>query len=694
MELTPDTPDAQLARLSIPSRGSQRRRRTLERLANICTAPDVSVAVRFSTDEAYCHVPDATDGDDEAGDGEPIDVAGTAGGGLSSGDRAVDYEVVIPTQGYDQVRTEMAPERWDKRVQVALLFHELGHVKYSDFGRLSERLEATDPEWREVLRRLYNAAEDGVVETQMAAEFNVREDFVVLNSTLAALETEQHDAYNELFAEARDGAGVDGDTGVGGDSPLDGNTSVGGATAPGDGAPDPAGVLRGDPDRRPLTYTVLEALCVGLLDRGFGDSTRFAEIVDPDAERRVVRDGRADVVRTLEPRLDDLMADLLAEPDGARRVDRCVEFFESIREHLDPLPRVQLTGVEVPRVRPEDTDAPAITNPAPAHLLPGDDVTTAHVTGGDSHNTGTCDVSGSDETPSRPAGTLTEETVSRAVATFDDSTVLPSESRDRSPLEREATRFRSYISRSDTDLERAGVAEPAPGVADDARWQQATQAARQLRADLQAQLRRRRRTKLAGGHRSGSLDAHRVVRVKQGSDRVFARREAGDDRDYSCVVVLDRSGSMAGNRITAAEDAAAQLAYALSSVGVDVSVLSVWRSTPWLEVPFGSDPGEHVDRLLTGRASGATPLSPLLGFARDRVRGGDGAVPMVFVVTDGRPDDESAYKTELDRCTFPVFGVYLADGSRSHSQFFDRMVASSPTDVDRTLRSLVRNMLR
>jgi len=216
MELTPDTPDAQLARLSIPSRGSQRRRRTLERLANICTAPDVSVAVRFSTDEAYCHVPDATDGDDEAGDGEPIDVAGAAGGGLSGGDRAVDYEVVIPTQGYDQVRTEMAPERWDKRVQVALLFHELGHVKYSDFGRLSERLEATDPEWREVLRRLYNAAEDGVVETQMAAEFNVREDFVVLNSTLAALETEQHDAYNELFAETRGGAGVDGDTGVGG----------------------------------------------------------------------------------------------------------------------------------------------------------------------------------------------------------------------------------------------------------------------------------------------------------------------------------------------------------------------------------------------------------------------------------------------------------------------------------------------
>lgn len=143
--------------------------------------------------------------------------------------------------------------------------------------------------------------------------------------------------------------------------------------------------------------------------------------------------------------------------------------------------------------------------------------------------------------------------------------------------------------------------------------------------------------------------------------------------------------------VRTAENAVAQLAAALYGVGVDVSVLSVWKGRPCLELPFGGDPGDHVDRLLTGRADGGTPLASLLTVARHRIAYGAGTVPFVVVVTDGHPDDETAYADALERCSFPVYGVYLSGERDGDPAFFDRLVHASPDDLGRTLRRLARS---
>lgn len=599
MELTPGTDRSRLRRLSIPERGSERSRRTLERLANICTARDVDVTVRFTEDGSYC-TPDA-------------DAGGAA------------YEVYIRTERLPQVRTDLPPRRWDRRVQHGLLFHELGHVKYSDFERLSAIRDGLAPEWREPFRRLANAAEDGAIEAQMAAEFDVVADFIVLNDTFAGLETRRLRAAAGAFDEGS------------------------------------------------LTYTVLEALVVGLLDRGFGDSGRFAEIVDPGCPDRTVRDGQREVVASLEPELDTFMDRTLSEPDGTERVELARSFFESVRPTLSELPRAQRTRLAPATPRPNDAEG-AVGDPDRATALAAD----------------WNDMDVTDEAGPAAVGELTGADVASAAATLadaDDDRLDDGES----PRETEAAALLDIVEGS-SGLDRAGVVEPEDGTGDRERWRTARRAGQRLARDLESRLRRRRRSRRRSGYRAGRIDSDRVVDVHLGDDRAFQRREPGDRRDYVCLIVLDRSGSMCEEEIAAAESATAQLAVAFDEVGVDVSVLSVYEDCPWLELPFGGAPIEHVDHLLRGDTGGGTPLSGGIEVARERVEGGDGHRPFVVVVTDGQPDDEAAYERTLAACNFHVYGVYLTDDGTldGHESFFDRVTAATPETVDRTLRTLAR----
>lgn len=616
MELTSNTSRSRLSQLSIPPRGSVRTRRDLQRLANICTPRSVSVTVEFDETDAHCRP-------DEGRDGEA-------------------YVITIPTEKIDQVRTDLPARVWDKRVQVALLFHELGHALYSDFDRFESVQSQLAPEWHEPFRTVYNAAEDGVIETQVAREFDTREDFIVLNDTFAGLAERTRRGRAALFDE-------------------------------GDVA---------------IRHTVLEAIAIGLLDNGFGNSGRFEAILDPGDRSRIVKNGHRDIVESIRPRLETYMADMLSESDGSERVDLALEFFEDIRPDLDPLPTVQLDRLDSGSPRPVDLVEDTVGDPDTATHLPDSDAARAHVVAVET----AAAIDGQS-----PPGRLRTADVSEAAAEMTVAGDTARAGETRSAMEREATRLLELVT-SNEDLDRAMVTDPDRGDGDRARWTRAAQRSERLRRALDAQLRRRRRTRRQRGHRSGSLDGRRVTQIAQGNDRVFTRRERGDDRDYTCLVVLDRSGSMQG-RMEAAENATAQLVTALYEVGVDVSVLSIYEGCPWLELPFGGAPRDHVDHLLTGRTSGGTPLSDALAIARHRVPKGDGEVPLVFVVSDGAPNNEQAYIAELDRCTFPVFGVYVVDDPEQaidsgHSDFFDRMVAAEPDGVSQALTELTRTLFK
>ncbi|WP_246391703.1 vWA domain-containing protein [Halosimplex pelagicum] len=563
------------------------------------------------------------------------------------------YEILIPTEKYEQHGTDLPQGLWDRSLQVAFLFHELGHVYYSDFDRFGDCLKGVGGRWRDLFRMVYNTVEDGVIETQVANEFNVTGDFIVLNEVLANRADRRHRQYVELFdLETVDGEPVQ-------------------------------------------SYTVFEALAVGLLDRGFVDSGRFDAIVDPGNERRVVHNGRRDALVDLIPVMDDYVTEMLSDPSGTKRVTRAREFFESARATFESLPPLQSNRLQTAPVRPADARARQDWGVKPADKLPDERAANERVTGDqrDERTTqsGTgqrAEVGSTDD--HRPPGSLEDETV-RRVARQRTRAQASRGTTGRSPLEQEARRLLGIVDDDTTDLEKVVVVDPVEE-GDMERWTAAVDRSRKLQQDLATQLRRERRPRDTGGYRAGRLDGRRLVAANRGTQRVFTRRESGTMKDYSCLVVLDRSGSMDGDPIRTAETATAQLVHALFEVGVDVSVLSVWEGTPCLEVPFGARPADHVDRLMTERADWGTPLSTAVAVSRKRIDRGEGSYPFVVVVTDGEPDDPTRYRSELEKCTFPVFGVYIGADSGSHTEFFDHITYADADSLERTLQRLVRTL--
>jgi hypothetical protein len=114
---------------------------------------------------------------------------------------------------------------------------------------------------------------------------------------------------------------------------------------------------------------------------------------------------------------------------------------------------------------------------------------------------------------------------------------------------------------------------------------------------------------------------------------------------------------MGNGAVTAAETGALTTAAALESIGVSVTILDLYESETRLVKTGVEEVSELYGRVLTEQTGGGTPLASALSLVRTRFREAEN--PFVIVVTDGRPDDVGAYKTELESVTFPVLGVYL-----------------------------------
>lgn len=619
MRLTADTDPEAVAQGLRPVRAGEPRRQELERLAGLCAPRAYDIHVRLVPTGAACR---------------PREEPGA-------------YEIRIPTKRYEQVHTDLPPAAWDRLMQVTLLFHELGHVLYSGFGRYYEYQSDVDSRWQYLFKTVYNAAEDAAIEAQLAAEFRLERDFRIKSRTLSTIADRRHEEFVELFDLAE--------------------------------AAEPV-----------QQYTLYEALRLALIDRGTIDSGRFAELRDPDCDRRSIKGDHEAALTTIDTESEAYMGRMLSEPDPAARVDLAYEFFETVRPVFEATPPLQRRRLQTTAVRPDDVVATSNWSPGRADRLAGR-------SGGRSRS-GPASGSGSGGLV-RPDADTDEPLVDPTTPGSGADVIDARQGRHRggagggngqTRMRREVSNLVDLVTDDSTPVEEVRVAEPASDGGE--RWPELRASGRRLEEQLRTRLRRERRPQATPGTRQGRIDNRRLVAATQGSDRVFSRTTPGAEKDYSCQLVLDRSGSMA-SRIAAAEDAVGQLTAALYAVGVDVSVLSLYESIVNLELPFGVDPAACADRILTGRIAGQTPLADAITLTRHRLGHGEGTVPFVVVVTDGHADDIDAYQRQVDRCHCPVYGIYL-DDERDHGTYFDRVVYASTDTVEPTLRDLVRNVFR
>lgn len=209
-----------------------------------------------------------------------------------------------------------------------------------------------------------------------------------------------------------------------------------------------------------------------------------------------------------------------------------------------------------------------------------------------------------------------------------------------------------------------------PGLVDESRCVAATS---RMRARLMGLLQAVKRLPERFGTSGRKLAVNRIIKMKTGDPRIFRKRVEAIAVNTAVVVLLDRSGSMTGDKITTARNAAFSLHHTLMgvsgvkvhSVGFDmadedqtyppIQVLCNWGDKPRPE-GFGVTAGD------------CTPTPWALWYARAELLFRPEPRKIVLLVTDGRPEgwdgiaeDTHAATARLNRDGIEIAAIGIFD---------------------------------
>lgn len=609
--------------------------------------------------------------------------------------------IVITTREFEQAATNLSRDVYDMTVQEALLIHEVGHVLYTDHSAFQRTLSRVDLKYKGAYKRLWNSLEDGAIEEQLRQRFNVEDEIFVANANIM------------------------------GDKIQDGDNDA----------------------LQSQEVDLYGAVTIGCLDLAVYDSGKFSRLRDQNDSSLTMRsDVERDLLEELVPVLKDAVADVLTESDPVDRTERIHEFWCEVRDKLDEAEDegqnqedAEQTGDEAGDGdgdgdagdgeetlgdlfgggSGEDGDGDGEPQEVEVEVMPvdkPDDTENADIGGGQA----------ADRLDNKDEEDVKEDLDAVADPEQESPDEKPEEDNDgdseggsggdesereddieetrRGQLREEAQEVNGaeeLLGEIDQytdvmeDLDQSGdyagqveIAVPDNRDLDDlTRWNEAQRRSRQVSQYLRQSLREERRSRRVKNQKSGRFDRSRMVNAERGSTRVFESEEEGNEKDYDCMVVVDRSGSMGGDRMELAEDAVTTLALSLEEVGVGVSVLGMLNHTGTLENAFGRDIENDRGMLLSNATGGSTPLSKTLALGRERMeQKADSDNRFMIVVTDGKPDNGQQYREELNKCTFPVLGVYVDTGA-DDSDLFHRQVKVSSGDIEEAVTRLARQAM-
>lgn len=194
-------------------------------------------------------------------------------------------------------------------------------------------------------------------------------------------------------------------------------------------------------------------------------------------------------------------------------------------------------------------------------------------------------------------------------------------------------------------------------------------------------------------HSGMQIDSSRIWSGRLGGS-VFVRKDEGIDLNAAVSIVVDRSGSMADIIGQAAQAAVAtMLAFDVPGIKTQVTVF------PWHD---GHEEGvsvikrwEESPRQLAGRVSnlsvsGCTPMAEAILFAASDISRRDESLKIVMVVTDGDPDDREAAVHVIERARESGITVVALGIGVDPSGVFSTKYASMIKDVGELSSSMVR----
>lgn len=172
-----------------------------------------------------------------------------------------------------------------------------------------------------------------------------------------------------------------------------------------------------------------------------------------------------------------------------------------------------------------------------------------------------------------------------------------------------------------------------------------------------------------GGKKSGQLHTRKAYRAAAGNPRIFRKRHALGALDYTFGVIIDRSGSMQGQKLDAAFRCTVLVAEALYRAQLPCFIIP-WQTEPDHLKPAKADLKPHKGMLggLLAHSGGGTYEAPALVMAQEQFAMVPSGHRMMFTITDGQtqsPEESKQLIGELRdhgvRCVAIGLGFRPAD---------------------------------
>ena len=181
-----------------------------------------------------------------------------------------------------------------------------------------------------------------------------------------------------------------------------------------------------------------------------------------------------------------------------------------------------------------------------------------------------------------------------------------------------------------------------------------------LRKRLQGLLQANELRYVAMGRR-GKLDATKLHRLSTANPRVFRREDNQPGQNSAVHLLLDCSGSMSGVPIQLARQACYAVAKALEPIrGINAAVTAFPAITDRGEngVKALVRHGEKVSNQFGVEGIGGTPLAPALWWVMQNLYAQKEERKIVFIITDGRPDNVPACHVAISKMRALGMEVY------------------------------------
>jgi len=556
--------------------------------------------------------------------------------------------IVIPKRQFDQNMYNFPEEYHDYLIQKGMTIHEVGHILYSSYPALkeytrkvSEQEDYDEQIYVTLFQNIYNILEDGAIEKFLSENYRVDEELYYMRSVL-------HD-----------------DTYMGEKIELNEKTQY--------------------------QYPFIFALMTALLNIAVYDNHELEKLMDVNNDKHVFAiEGQKQMRKNLEkclPKIREYAPQIQREKDAQIRTRLSYKLWKELRVYLD---RSETPGKrEMQRRQKMQIESDSYGKGVPSNLSEAYDEQQREPSGG-----GDSDENAGASTIGDKRRQMREQSENIDIGEKARKEVRQESMEQAGDIEHEIEEIIDSLGAGDGTEE---IYIPEDGEVDTFRKNEAERHGERCAKIFKNRLKQERRDKTIKKKKRGEWDSSRMIAASRGSPRIFKQIKEGEKKNYSCMIVCDRSSSMS-NRIDEVELAAGAVAYGLEAVGVDSSILETYQSKTAIAKPFGGKIDNFREKVFAGRCSGGTPLQYTLQFARERINRGHGDVPFMIVITDGRPKEPGIVKEEIRNAQFPVLGMYLTNNEdkervKEQMELYDRAIAvNTDESVSHYLLNLIKSV--